>query len=175
VHTKAAFDSSSTTDGKNAGDNEQVPATPSKLDEIIDQMIKRENHDEIPAFDLYTPIIETYIQEVKFDQTRGTVPKSDYYFLGQADFRGRLKVHSMTVSSRKGSLLWSFDPAGFLQMIYVDRGQFDRTHYHFRYSRREFLGEVRCIRFEVSPTPKARGPALSGISGLKIKTIQSCA
>jgi hypothetical protein len=58
--------------------------------------------------------------------------------------------------------MWSFDPAGFLQMIYVDRGQFDRAHYHFAYSRREFLGEVRCIAFDVIPTPNARGARFVG-------------
>jgi hypothetical protein len=129
---------------------------------MIDRIIKRENHDEIAAFDLYSPIIETYIQEVKFNQVTGAVPKSDYYFLGQADFGGRLKVHSMTVSSKKGSLMWSFDPAGFLQMIYIDRGHFDRAHYKFDYAKREFLGEVRCIAFDVSPTPNARGARFVG-------------
>ena len=64
--------------------------TASMRDEIIDLMIKRK-HDEIAAFDLYSPIIETYIQSVKFNQTLGTVPRSDYYFLGQADFRGDSK------------------------------------------------------------------------------------
>ena len=160
-HAQAAFDSSSTADEKNAGDKEQGPPTPSKLDEMIDRIIKRE-HDEIAAFELYSPIIETYIQEVKFNQVTGAVPKSDYYFLGQADFQGRLKVHSMTGNSRKGSLIWSFDPAGFLQMIYIDRGEFDKAHYKLKYSKREFLGEVRCIRFEVSPTPNARGPRFVG-------------
>ena len=88
-----------------------------RMDEIIDRVIKRE-HDEVAAFDLYSPIIETYIQEVKFKPAFGTVPKSDCYFLGQADFRGRLKVHTMTDSGKKRSFLWSFEPAGFLQMIY---------------------------------------------------------
>jgi len=162
VHTNAAFDSSSTADEKKADDNEQVPSTPFKLDEIIDRMIKRE-HEEIAAFDLYNPIIETYIQKVKFNQTVGTVLESDYYFLGQAAFRGRLKVDSMTASSKKGSLMWSFDPAGFLQMIYIDRGEFDRAHYHFKYLKREFLGDVRCIAFEVSPARKARGARFVGV------------
>ena len=162
LHKNAAFDSSSTAvDEENTRDDEQVPPTQFKLDEMIDRIIKRE-HVEIAGFDLYTPIIETYIQEVKFDQTRGTVPKSDYYFLGQADFRGRLKVRSMTVSSKKGSLMWSFDPAGFLQMIYIDRGHFDRAHYKFVYAKREFLGEVRCIAFDVSPTRNARGARFVG-------------
>ena len=161
MHAQAAFDSSSTADEKNAGDKEQGPPTPSKLDEMIDRIIKRE-HDEIAAFDLYSPIIETYIQEVKFNQVTGAVPKSDYYFLGQADFQGRLKVHSMTHNSRKVSFLWSFNPAGFLQMIYIDRGEFDKAHYKLKYSKREFLGELRCIRFEVSRTPNARGPRFVG-------------
>jgi len=161
AHANAVFDSSRTTNEK-TGDNEQGPPTPSKMDEMIDRIIKRE-HEEIEAFDLYSPVIETYIQEVKFNQAAGAVPKSDYYFLGQADFRGRLKVHSMAYSSRKGSLMWSFDPAGFLQMIYVDRGEFDRAHYRFKYLKREFLGEVRCIAFEVSQAPKAKGARFSGV------------
>src|SRR5229473_728955 len=139
----------------------QMPPAVSKLDEIIDRMIKRE-HDEIAAFDLYSPVIETYIQEVKPDAEMGIVPSSDYYFLGQADFRGRLKVHSMTESGRKGSWRWTFDPPGFLQMIYIDRGEFDKAHYRFVYSGREFLGEVRCLVFDVSPAPKVRGARFAG-------------
>ena len=139
----------------------QTPQTAAKLDEIIERMIKRE-HDEIAAFDFYNPIIETYVQEVKFKQAFGTVPKSDYYFLGQADFRGRLKVHTMTEGGKKRSFFWSFEPAGFLQMIFIDRGEFDKLHYRFKYSGREFLGEVRCLVFDVSPAPKVRGPRFVG-------------
>src|SRR5216683_3715301 len=159
--TSAAPESSGTADTKNKGAVAQVSRTAPKLDEIIDRMIKRE-HDEIAAFDLYSPIIETYIQEVKPDAEMGIVPSSDYYFLGQADFRGRLKVHSMTESSRKGSWMWSFDPPGFLQMIYIDRGEFDKAHYRFVYSGREFLGEVRRLVFDVSPAPKVRGARFAG-------------
>jgi hypothetical protein len=159
--TSAAPESSGTADTKNKGAVAQGSQTAPKLDEIIDRMIKRE-HDEIAAFDLYSPIIETYIQQVKPDAEMGVVPSSDYYFLGQADFRGRLKVHSMTESSRKGSWMWSFDPAGFLQMIYIDRGEFDKEHYRFEYSGREFLGEVRCLVFDVSPAPKVRGVRFAG-------------
>ena len=139
----------------------QARQTDFKLDEIVERMLKRE-HDEIAAFDLYSPVVETYIQEVKFTQAFGTVPKSDYYFLGQADFRGRLKVHTMTVSGKKRSFFWSFEPAGFLQMIFVDRGEFDKFHYRFKYSGREFLGEVRCLVFDVSPAPKVRGSRFVG-------------
>jgi hypothetical protein len=157
--TKVAA-SSGLVDAKITGAVGQASQPAPKLDEIVDRMIKRE-HDETAAFDLYSPIIETYIQEVKFNQAIGTVPKSDFYFLGQADFRGRLKVRSM-VESKKGSLFWSFNPSGFLQMIYIDRGEFDRAHYQFKYSGREFLGEVRCLVFDVSPAPKVRGARFVG-------------
>ncbi len=132
-----------------------------RLEEVIDRMIARE-HEQIKAFDRYSPIIETYIQEVKPDRQLGTVPKSDYYFLGQADSNGRLKVHSSIEHGRKGSLMWSYDPAGFLQMIFVDRRDFDKAHYQFKYAKREFLGELRCFVFDVSPAEKARGARFVG-------------
>jgi hypothetical protein len=99
----------------------QAAPTVGKLAEIIDRIVKREP-EEMAAFDLYSPILEIYIQEMKPDKQMGLVPKSDVYLLGQADFRGRIKVHSMTRNEKKGSLLWSFEPAGFLQMILWTEG-----------------------------------------------------
>ena len=40
-------------------------------------------------------------------------------------------------------------------MIYIDTSGFDRQHYQFDYVRREFLGEVRCVVFDVTPLPKS--------------------
>jgi len=48
-----------------------------------------------------------------------------------------------------------FLPSGFLQMIYLDMNGFDRLHYKFDYVRREFLGEVRCLVFDVDPLTKS--------------------
>src|SRR4029077_18319429 len=48
-----------------------------------------------------------------------------------------------------------FVPRGFLQMIYLDMGGLDRQRYKIEYIRREFLGEVRCLVFDVDPLPKA--------------------
>ncbi|HYR82828.1 MAG TPA: M48 family metalloprotease [Terriglobia bacterium] len=39
-------------------------------------------------------------------------------------------------------------------MIYLDTNGFDKTHYKFDYVRREFLGEVRTLVFDVTPLPK---------------------
>jgi hypothetical protein len=46
-------------------------------------------------------------------------------------------------------------PDGFLQMIFIDTNGFDKQHYKFDYVKREFLGEVRCLVFDVTPLPKA--------------------
>src|SRR6202043_3442603 len=43
---------------------------------------------------------------------------------------------------------------GFLQMIFLDENGFDRLHYNFAYVHREFLGEVRCLVFDVDPLVK---------------------
>src|SRR5229473_855433 len=48
-----------------------------------------------------------------------------------------------------------FVPRGFLQMIYLDMNGFDRAHYKIEYVRREFLGEVRCLVFDVDPLPRS--------------------
>ena len=40
-------------------------------------------------------------------------------------------------------------------MIYVDTNGFDKSHYKFDYVRREFLGEVRTLVFDVTPLPKS--------------------
>jgi hypothetical protein len=137
----------------------QKPAT--NHDQVIERMIAREK-EGTSTFTQYSPIIETYIQEVRPDKVLGIVPKADFYFLGQADFRGRLKVHTLQESEKKGNWMWSFNPAGFLQMVFIDRGQFDKIHYRFDYVRREFLGEVRCYVFDVTPAPKARGARFVG-------------
>jgi hypothetical protein len=137
------------------------PETKSTLDKVIDRAIARER-EEITTFERYSPIIETYIQEVKPDNELGTVPRKDVYFLGQADFKRRVKVHSLVEPVWKPSLMWSFYAPGFLQMIFIDRGEFDRAHYRFTYAGREFLGEVRCYVFDVERAPKVRGARFTG-------------
>src|SRR5208282_106598 len=140
----------------------QTSQAPDGMKGIIDHIFKRESEEqEIIAS--YAPVIETYIQVEKPDALMGTVPKNDYYFLGLADFRGKdMKVHSMTERTTKGSLMWSFEPSGFLQMVFLDWGGFNQDNYRLSYVRREFLGEVRCFVFDVQRTPKAKGARFLG-------------
>ena len=142
--------------------NSRSGQTARSPNEIIEGVFKREKEqDEIIAS--YAPIVETYIQTEKSDPLMGTLPEHDFYFLGQADFRGKtMKVHSMTKRTHTGSFMWSFDPAGFLQMAFLDFGEFDKDHYTLTYRGREFLGEVRCHVFDVERTPKTKGPRFRG-------------
>jgi hypothetical protein len=136
------------------------------VDQAIDHVIARE-HDEIVTIRRFSPIIETYIQDMKSDKEMGAVPVRDHYFLGQADLAKGVVDHSM-LNPRKGRLdalnplahmsglfSSSYVPEGFLQMIYIDTNGFDRQHYQFDYVRREFLGDVRCVVFDVTPLPKS--------------------
>jgi hypothetical protein len=153
--------SSDSMDTKDAGADADVSPTAGKIEEIIDRFLERE-HVVIQVIEGSAPIIETYIQEIKPDKQLGIVPKTDIYFLGQADFRRRLKAHSSIAHGKKSSLWWSYDPAGFLRMIFVDRREFNRAHYKLKYVRKEFLGEVRCFVFDVAPAEKVRGARFTG-------------
>ena len=144
----------------------ETAAPVTTVDQAIDRVIARE-HEEIATVRRFTPVIETYIQDMKPDKEMGAVPVRDHYFLGQADLSKGIVDHSM-LNGKKGRLQAfnpiahlsdmfssSYIPDGFLQMIYIDTNGFDRQHYQFDYVRREFLGEVRCVVFDITPLPKS--------------------
>jgi hypothetical protein len=147
-------------------DPAQTAAPAQKLNEIIARVFKREK-EQLEIISSYSPIVETYIQIEKSHPVMGTVPKSDLYFLGIADFRGKsMKVRSMTERTHKGSIMWEFEPAGFLQMAFLDFGGFDDQHYRLTPpdsgSPRVFLGDVRCYVFKVVRAPKTKGARFYG-------------
>jgi hypothetical protein len=136
------------------------------VNQAIDRMIARE-HDENATIRRYNPIIETYIQDMKPDPQMGSIPVKDHYFLGQANL-SRGVVDNNMLDKKKGKMAElnplahvsdyftsSYIPEGFLQMIYLDTTYFDRQHYQFEYVGREFLGEVRCLVFDVNPLPNS--------------------
>jgi hypothetical protein len=138
------------------------------LTDAINRIIARE-HEEVGTIRRYSPIIETYIQEMKPDKEMGAVPVRDDYFLGQADLTQGIVAQNMLGSDRKSLKqqfnplshvvnffsYGGFEPAGFLQMIYLDPNYFDTAHYHFEYIGKDFLGSVRCYVFDLTPLPKS--------------------
>src|SRR5262250_2033087 len=130
--------------------------------EIVDKVVAQEQL-EIQLLREYSPLVETYIQYVRLDKELGAVPDGDKYFLGRAKLAKGVELEALEYDpglKRKLSEDWreflniGFVPGGFLQMIYVDTSGFDRQHYRFEYIRREFLGEVRCLVFDVGPVRK---------------------
>jgi hypothetical protein len=138
---------------------------PRTMEEVVDRVIVNENHlnQEIRKF---SPLVETYIQNLKPDKQLGFTPAGDKYFLGRADFSKGVSLVSLTDADTKGKKIFSgignffsfamqYLPDGFLQMIFIDTNGFDKQHYKFDYVRREFLGEVRCLVFDVTPDAKS--------------------
>ena len=130
------------------------------MDQIVDRAIERE-HALMEMLKTRTPLVETYLQDLKFDPQVGPAPVQDHYFLGRMDLGERVdrRDYLSKGSSFESHLLGGFarlykleyKPLGFSWMIYVDRDEFNRQTYDFKYVRREFLGDVRCLVFAVSP------------------------
>jgi hypothetical protein len=141
-----------------------APDQPRTPDQVIDRFISNEQR-LYGQMHNYTPLVETYIQNLKPDKDLGQIPAGDKYFLGRANFSKGVSLVPLTDTGSKGrkvvgsignffSFAMQFLPDGFLQMIFIDTNGFDRQHYKFDYVRREFLGEVRCLVFDVTPNEK---------------------
>jgi peptidase M48-like protein len=139
-------------------------APPTTMDQVVDRAIERE-HALMDMLKMRTPLVETYLQNLKPDPKLGPVPSEDHYFLGRLDLGqsvDRRDYLSKDESFEKNLLggvskLFKFEykPMGFSWMIFADRDDFDRGHYGFKYVRREFLGDVRCLVFDVTPKKDA--------------------
>jgi hypothetical protein len=116
--------------------------------------------------------VQSYTQNVRPDDKLDQVPVSDQYMIGRVDFgkafvageyasRGpkhgwfRDSFHFLT----QLSLLFHLEnsPTGFMDMMFIDPSGFDEQHYEFQYVRREFLGTVRTVVFDVRPRVKGAG------------------
>jgi Peptidase family M48 len=138
---------------------------PTTMDQVVDRFIERE-HALMKALSTLTPVVETYLQNLTADPQLGSVPSGDHYFLGRMDMGESVDRKDYLKDDDKGMetrLMGGFhkffkvqyQPLGFSWMIYADRTDFDRAHYQFHYIRREFLGDVRCMVFDVTPQKTA--------------------
>src|ERR1035441_3989724 len=155
-------------------------ARPATMDQAVDRVIAREK-DLIKFLSPRTPIVETYLQDLTQDPQLGPIPQDDHYFLGRMDLSDSIDRSDYLEGKGKGKdkdegmekrllggltkkFKFQYQPLGFSWMIYADRSDFDRQHYDFHYARREFLGDVRCLVFDVTPKKDAgRGRFLGRI------------
>ena len=133
-------------------------STPSSFDQVIDRVAQREHYFNAQMRHLH-PMVETYIQNFKGNAEAGVVPVSDQYFLGRLDVSDGTKDHSFMgepgfgrkILSKLSSLYaMKFLPLGFAQMVILDQ-DFQAKYYKFTFVRRDFLGEVRCLMFDIEP------------------------
>jgi hypothetical protein len=130
---------------------------PSLQSELEDKIAAREG-DEMRFIRQYSPLVETYIQTLRQDKQLGEIPDGDKYFLGRADFSRGVDVvplNSTRNNKKKFFGVTEYLPEGFLQMVFLDTAGINRSTYKFTFVRREFLGEVRCLVFDLTPTPKS--------------------
>ena len=143
-------------------------------DGVISGIITRENQ-EMAMIRQRSPMVETYIQKVKILEKDGSWrPDGDHYFIGRAQLSKGLELESLDARKNNpirrivGSLTRLFDfgaeflPKGFLQMIYLDNEGLSAENYKFNYVRRELLGEVRTLVFDVVPSKQAENGRFVG-------------
>jgi hypothetical protein len=137
---------------------------PTTMDQVVDRTIARE-HALIDMLKSRTPLVETYLQNLTSDPQLGPVPKEDHYFLGRMDMGESVDRHDYLSkeTSFQARMLGGFthlfkfeyQPMGFSWMVFADHEDFDRNHYDFKYVRREFLSDIRCIVFDITPKKSA--------------------
>jgi hypothetical protein len=132
----------------------------------------------IKAIQQRTPLVETYIQDTRPDVKLYQVPVGDQYTLSRVDFgkgffdksyetREESEKHgwfkgSMAAITGLSKALgldkhFTYNPTGFMQMMFLDPTGFDEQHYAFTFVRREFLGSVRTWVFDVHPKVTGMG------------------
>src|ERR1700692_1006919 len=152
--------------------------SPTTMNQVIDRVILREK-DLIKFLSPRTPIVETYLQNLTQDPQLGPIPQDDHYFLGRMGLRDSIDRSDYLQEKVKGEgegmekrllggitkrFKFQYQPLGFSWMIFADRNEFDRQHYNFHYARREFLGDVRWLVFDLTPKKDAgRGRFLGRI------------
>ncbi len=121
----------------------------------------------------YSPLVETYVQNMKPDKDLGSVPESDKYFLGrlvlnekgigQKNFERRERPGFMSrVLDRLNSFYkMNYVPLGFMQLVFLN-DRFDKDNYELKYLRQQFLGDVRTLVFDVVPKKHVKGPHFLG-------------
>jgi hypothetical protein len=147
----------------------QTPA----VDRLLDRVVSQEQ-TFIDALAAHAPLFETYIQESgdSTSDANGLVPAKDHYFLGRVRIHGEIDYEPLiektnrAASPEKSGLFGRsktkvqplvFLPRGFAQMTILDLHGFNRQNYSLEYVRREFLGDIRALVFDVSPLRRDPG------------------
>ena len=147
-----------------------LPLTPQQT-ALIQRAIERE-HATIKLIQKSTPVVQTYIQNVRPDPVLYSVPVSDEYSIARVGFgrafsaetydpraghHGFFRGSAKYLSDLTKAFHLSYSETGFMDMMFLDPVGFDQQHYDFAFVRREFLGSVRTWVFDVRPKDTVKG------------------
>jgi hypothetical protein len=145
-----------------------VPLTADQKQLVTKAMAQEK--DTVKQIAKHTPVVQTYIQNMRPDPVEYQVPVSDQYIIGRVDFgktfsndeydaratkRGLLHGSLKYVTGLSKAFELSYSPTGFMDMMFIDPSAFDFQHYDVSFVRREFIGNVRTAVFDVKPNKKA--------------------
>ncbi|MGC2195994.1 MAG: M48 family metalloprotease [Terriglobales bacterium] len=115
------------------------------------------------------PIMESYVQSLDPEQHPESV-LDDAYFLGRVALDvdsarlGRLQRLAFGASENSRRIRvntgdrWPLYPEGYVDMLFVDLGDFDKDHYQLSYQGADTLAGKKCLRVRVHPLdPKTSG------------------
>jgi hypothetical protein len=150
-------------------------------DDLARRIVEREQQT---AADLgsFHPLVETYIQVQKAHDGE-LAPWYDRHFLSVAEFHGELKALRF---KPRHSEIWrglgetadsftpvtiEYNPSGFVAMAYPNPATFDLRHYHLESIGSEYLGDVRCLVFHVSPIAREKKGLFEGKIWVESQTL----
>jgi hypothetical protein len=155
--------------GKKKTEQQEVRKLTAAQSALIDKAVTREAL-VVKTIKERTPIVETYIQNMRPDPVMGQSPDTDLHFLGRVDFgkvindtaystekrdtskKAFLKHSLGYVTGLSQALHLTYHESGFVQMLLVDSKDFTRNTYTFSYLRNDFLGTIPTMVFDVQPT-----------------------
>jgi len=145
-----------------------IPLTPQQQ-RMVQEAVGREKAI-VKEIQKSTPVVQTYIQDMRPDHDLYQIPVDDQYMIGRVDFGRAFEADEYGMRQQShgffsGSFHFMSDltkafhlensPTGFMAMMFIDPTGFDEQHYQFTFVRREFLGSVRTTVFDVAPRTKA--------------------
>ena len=130
-------------------------AADNRVERLLDRIVENEQAF-LTRMQQYSPVLETYIQEVVEERQSSEPFVRDHYMIGKLDIGGEVEHEGFFASAgfRKSDTT-VFYAAGFAQMVIPDAYEFGRRAYDFEYVRREFTGDVRTLIFDVTPRDRS--------------------
>src|ERR1700675_5115819 len=65
------------------------------MSQVVDKIVAQEQV-EMQMLRQYSPLVETYIQNLRPDRQLGAVPEGDKYFLGRAELATGVELYTLT-------------------------------------------------------------------------------